>query len=84
MILYQVTKQALEQILAVQHIISNFIYQKRRNGSETKSFIASKVSVTQESSQQSTKVASAIENIDNISCCNRFHVEDSSEVNQEI
>ena len=59
-------------------------YQERRNWSKPQHVVAAEISITKESSNQSTKVASAIEDVDDIGGSDGLHVENRSQINQEI
>lgn len=55
-------------------------YQERWNGGDSESFVAAEVGVGDESSEQSSEVAGAVEDVDDIGSCDGLHVEDCSEV----
>lgn len=59
-------------------------YQERSSCSEPQRLVAAEISITKESSNHSTKVCGAIKDIDNCSSCYALHVEDRSQIDQEI
>jgi hypothetical protein len=65
-------------------IIKSRVYQKGGDGSESYRLIATKVGVAQKGSDQCAQVGSTIEDGDDSCSCNALHVEDSSEIYQEV
>lgn len=60
------------------------VYQNRRYGSKSQSLVATKVSITEKGSNESSKVGGTTEDDDKSSSRNTFHVENSGEIDQKV
>lgn len=59
-------------------------YQKGGYWSKSQGFVTTKISIRKEGSKQGTKIASAIEDVDSVSCWDSLQMENTSKVNQEV